>query len=270
MNGSLDSGFNPNADSEVYCIAVQSDSKILVGGYFTTMDGQPRNRIARLNLDGSVDSGFNPGASAYFQSIVLQPDGKILVGGAFSNIGGGSQRSIARLNPDGSLETAFNPSPNFNVNSVALQADGKILLGGDFSYVGGQTRNKIARLNADGTLDTTFNPDANGNVRSVALQVDARFSSRGNSPTWAVSLEVALPGCSTTRRLHSQRHRESDRLVAKRHDTRVGTSHFRPLEWQCLGQPSSSSPCLRRLAGDRTCASGGAGSCPGSHKWRAI
>jgi hypothetical protein len=33
----------------VYSLAVQADGKILVGGWFTTLGGQTRNLIARLN-----------------------------------------------------------------------------------------------------------------------------------------------------------------------------------------------------------------------------
>ena len=49
-DGTLDSGFNPGANGyRVYSLAVQADGKILVGGDFTTLGGQPRNYIGRLN-----------------------------------------------------------------------------------------------------------------------------------------------------------------------------------------------------------------------------
>ncbi|MFT5853458.1 MAG: putative delta-60 repeat protein, partial [Verrucomicrobiales bacterium] len=66
-DGSLDTGFNPGAgtDGRVSAVAVQADGKVLVGGNtFTTLGGQPRNNIGRLNADGSVDTGFDPGAGA--------------------------------------------------------------------------------------------------------------------------------------------------------------------------------------------------------------
>ncbi|MDQ6633056.1 MAG: hypothetical protein M3Y82_15090, partial [Verrucomicrobiota bacterium] len=52
-DGTLDTAFNPNANSDVLSIAVQADGKILVGGYFNganSIGGQARNRIARLDL----------------------------------------------------------------------------------------------------------------------------------------------------------------------------------------------------------------------------
>src|SRR5207249_8006568 len=45
------------------CLALQADGKILIGGIFSTLAGQPRANFARLNADGSLDPGFNPGVS---------------------------------------------------------------------------------------------------------------------------------------------------------------------------------------------------------------
>ena len=80
-DGTLDLAFNPNANGPVESIAVQADGKILAGGTFTTIGGQPRNYIARLDATtGSADS-FNPNASNEVRSIAVQADGKILAGG---------------------------------------------------------------------------------------------------------------------------------------------------------------------------------------------
>jgi Domain of unknown function (DUF5122) beta-propeller len=49
-DGTLDTAFDPNANvpgTNVFSIAVQADGKILVGGNFTNIGGQPRNNIAR-------------------------------------------------------------------------------------------------------------------------------------------------------------------------------------------------------------------------------
>src|SRR5437867_4474729 len=47
-DGTLDTAFNPNANGVVISTAVQADGKILAGGAFTSIGGQPRNYIARL------------------------------------------------------------------------------------------------------------------------------------------------------------------------------------------------------------------------------
>ena len=58
-------GFDPDANGEVYSLAVQSDGKILMGGFFTAIGGETRNYIARLNPDGSLDTAFNPNADGW-------------------------------------------------------------------------------------------------------------------------------------------------------------------------------------------------------------
>ncbi len=50
---------------------VTIDDWIYVGGNFTSIGGQTRNRIARLNSDGSVDPTFDPNASGEVIEIAL-------------------------------------------------------------------------------------------------------------------------------------------------------------------------------------------------------
>jgi uncharacterized delta-60 repeat protein len=182
-DGSLDTGFNPGtgAVNSIRSIAVQSDGKILIGGFFTSYNGTGRNRIARLNTDGSLDTGFNPGTGADngVSTIAVQADGKILIGGSFTSYNGTGRNRIARLNADGSLDTSFNPGTgaNLNIISTALQSDGKILIGGEFTSYNGTGRNYIARLNADGSLDTGFNPGtgATNSIFSTSVQSDGKI-----------------------------------------------------------------------------------------------
>jgi len=170
-DGSLDTTFqNGMAGANNYGVSkivLQPDGKILIGGYFTQINGVSRNRIARLNADGSLDTTFQNGMTginnanntASVLQIALQPDGKILVGGDFNTVNGTPQKYLARLNPDGSLDNSF--SSNFTgtdgiVFSVAIERNNKILIGGSFNTVSGQARRGLAQLNADGSLDTSF------------------------------------------------------------------------------------------------------------------
>lgn len=179
VNGAaLDGGFNPGAEGGIYCFAVQSDGKILVGGSFSLLGGQPRANIARLNPDGTLDADFNPGSSSWVSSLAVQADGKILVGGEFTMLGGESRTSIGRLNTNGTLDTEFNAGAvggSHSVQCLAVQPDGKILVGGGFTSLAGQSRNRIARLDADGTLDPDFNPGADWFVYTLAVQPDGKI-----------------------------------------------------------------------------------------------
>ena len=175
--------FNPNANDAVYCTAVQADGKIMVGGDFTTLGGQIRNYLGRLNADGTLDASFNPGANGWVRSLAVQPDGKILVGGDFTLLGGQSRNYLGRVNADGTVDTGFNAGANDIVLCMAVQADGKILVGGLFTALGGQSCSYLGRLNADGTLDTSFDPGARYSVSSLAVQADGKIVVGGDINT---------------------------------------------------------------------------------------
>jgi hypothetical protein len=96
-NGSLDTTFDPNANSTVNSVVLQSDGKILLGGLFTSVGGVTRNRIARVFENGSLDTTFDPSSSGTVNSVALQSDGKILLGGAFTSVAGTIRNRIARV-----------------------------------------------------------------------------------------------------------------------------------------------------------------------------
>src|SRR4028119_1994703 len=137
-DGSLDTTFNPitgttGPTDAVWAITLDSNGKPLIGGTFTTINGTPINRIARLNTDGSLDKTFNPGSGIdnAVLAIALDSSGKLLVGGQFNKVNGIVHPSIARLNSDGSLDTTFNAgSVKGAVQDLALDSSGKPLIGG--------------------------------------------------------------------------------------------------------------------------------------------
>jgi uncharacterized delta-60 repeat protein len=175
VNLAVVDSWNPGADNPVLAIAQQSDGKLLVGGGFASLSGQPRLGLARLNTDGSLDSSFNPGAGSGVNALAVQTDDKLLVGGEFTTLAGQPCTFLGRLNTDATLDATFNPGVNGRVMALAIQADGKILVGGQFTTVGGRSCNCLARLNSDGTLDTAFAPAPNNAVLALAVQPDGNI-----------------------------------------------------------------------------------------------
>ena len=96
----LADSFDPNANDEVQSIALQTDGKILAGGFFSSIGGQPRHFIARLDATTGLADSFDANADGDVDSIAVQADGKILAGGEFSNIGGQMRNKFARLSND--------------------------------------------------------------------------------------------------------------------------------------------------------------------------
>ena len=195
-DGSLDSaGFlngYSGANGAVQAIVCQRmDSRVVIGGAFTSADGIARNNIARLMTDGSLDTSFNPGSGAdgpvyALAETFVNGGNKLYVGGAFSSISGGTSPNFARLITagsanDGTLDSSFNAGsgPNATVFAVAVYPTnspfaGKVLIGGAFTNVNNFTLNHIARLNGDGSVDTNFdlNSGANDTVRAIVIQID--------------------------------------------------------------------------------------------------
>jgi uncharacterized delta-60 repeat protein len=182
-DGTLDPGFDPNANGTVNCIVPQPDGRILIAGTFNSLqpNGAPapvtRNRVARLEASGAVDTSFDPNANDEVKSLAIDAQGRVLLGGAFTTLqpsgaaSAATRNHAARVNADGSLDATFDPNPNGAVHVVAVQADGRVLLGGAFT----SPRNRLARVLDTGALDTAFAPDADTAVHTLALQADGRI-----------------------------------------------------------------------------------------------
>ena len=160
-DGTLDSNFVASVNSSQSFITVshlglQTNSQIVIGGSFESVNGAPHANIARLNNDGSVDTSYAAAIDISPNALVVQSDGKALIGGAFSAVNGQASPHIARLNTNGTLDTGFSVTVDGNVDAFVQQPDGKIIIGGNFTSVNSVGRNRIARLNTNGTLDTTF------------------------------------------------------------------------------------------------------------------
>ncbi|MEN6627816.1 MAG: hypothetical protein ABFD69_16445 [Candidatus Sumerlaeia bacterium] len=183
-NGSLDATFDPGeaADNFVYALALQADGKVIVGGGFSTMGGEARRGIARLNVDGSVDPGFRAdvGENGSVYAVAVQPDGNALMGGDFTSVSGTGRNRLARILEAGALEVAFSKPSRFY--PLALQDDGKIL-GSATDASMAFVSNKLNRANPDGTPDVEFINHAASNTMAgvIAIQPDGKMIVTGST-----------------------------------------------------------------------------------------
>lgn len=89
-------GLNVPVNETISALALEPNGHILLGGRFTSVNGGPAQRLARLTSDGAVDPTFNLGANSTVYDISLQNDGRILFGGQFTRINGLSRIGAAR------------------------------------------------------------------------------------------------------------------------------------------------------------------------------
>jgi uncharacterized delta-60 repeat protein len=201
----------------VNALALQPDGRILVAGRFDSVNGVPRNGLARLAASGAVDTTFDPGTgleieyeepgSALITALALQPDGRVLVTGCFTHVNGVTRANLARLQPDGSLDISFESlrrpcyfgfsGMESSIRALAIQADGRILVGGP--WCGWDTCTNLVRLHPDGSLDEDFalvqqpryNFFSSPVVRTIALQSDGQVLIGGSFDRLD---RMALPG----------------------------------------------------------------------------
>jgi uncharacterized delta-60 repeat protein len=188
-DGTLDGTFNPGVSlggitTSITTIAVQSDEKILLGGWFSQFGGVLHDRIVRLNSNGTVDASFTAGLQNHLHGaynlskIEVLPNGKILIAGeAFNQVNGVPRIGLARLNADGTLDTGFDAQLSafsFFKSLVGLP-DGRVYLAGDITFADG-TRNWAARFHEDGSRDGSFDVPlpAGQELNELAAQPDGR------------------------------------------------------------------------------------------------
>jgi uncharacterized delta-60 repeat protein len=168
-DGSLDNTFDAGTGTNSYIssVALQSDGKVLIGGYFSFVNGDRSFQVARLNINGTPNGSFVPGvANDSVSSLAVQSNGKVVIGGSFSTVNGTNRNSIARLNVDGSFDGSFYPGRGLinPVSSLQLQPDGKVLISGNI------------RLNADGSADNTYVYVPNTNFNPSIVIPGAHYS----------------------------------------------------------------------------------------------
>jgi uncharacterized delta-60 repeat protein len=186
---------------KVSSLAPLSDGRVLAGGQFISIGGQPApSSLAMIKSDGSLDTAFQVDAALKVREIyaaALQPNGKIVIAGLFRQQSIPLTYYLVRLEASGALDTTFNP-PTVNGPVMAVMMDGeKIVIGGNFSTLGP----RIARLGADGTPDPAFNgvgsgPD--GMLRAIARQSSGQYIIAGEFSSYNGTSQVGLARLSTT------------------------------------------------------------------------
>ena len=201
--GGTDDDGNLIADLDVAtCVAIQSDGKIVVGGYAQRdASGNFDFAVTRLKTDGSLDSNFSSDGKALVAfdyggvgddratGIAIQSDGKIvLVGTCQQNAGGTGDIAMARLLTDGSLDTSFTGDGRKWIDlsdgnddggaAVAVQSDGSIVVVGYTTSAGGDNDFAMARVTPDGSLDYSFSDDGK---KTIAFNIGGLGTDRATS-----------------------------------------------------------------------------------------
>lgn len=210
QDGSVDTSFSigGGANNSVTAILVLPDSKIYLGGTFSSFNGISRRSLVRLQSNGTVDEAFAPNLSSGVNAIVRLPNNKIVVGGAVTaNADAAPRQKILRLLDDGSVDFSFDVSgATYNSSSgtvwhLGIQPDGDILAAGQFDGISGVARSGFARLlmntnvtpaifdfDGDGRTDiSVFRPSS-----GIWYRINSYFN-QFRATAWGTNGDVIVP-----------------------------------------------------------------------------
>jgi hypothetical protein len=117
-SGAAIGGWRADADKAVYALAV-SGSRLFVGGSFTTLAGQPRERLAAVSSStGALDAGWKPnvrrgdGGTSSVRALEVSSDGsRLYAGGTFNHVGATRTGRLAAIDA-----TKGSPVPGFELD----------------------------------------------------------------------------------------------------------------------------------------------------------
>ncbi|MGH7455419.1 MAG: hypothetical protein ACRENG_28960, partial [bacterium] len=167
-------------DSLVRSLVVR-DSIIYMGGNFTSITSQTRNRLAALDArTGALITTWNPNVSGASPSSVhklVLSGSTVYAGGRFTTVGGHPRNHIAAIDAVSGIPTPmWNPTivgttaAAGNIPVRAITVSGSTLyFGGEFTRVGSETRSNAAAVRADNGILTEWNPNVTGGFSTTGF-----------------------------------------------------------------------------------------------------
>lgn len=141
--GALISSFAPTLNAQGLTITTSPDkTRLYVGGDFTSVSGQTRNRVVALNpTTGAVLSGFAPKVNGSVRAVVASAD-TVWVGGLFTTVGTVARNRLAAFRSSDGFMLAWNPNASGGrVNALVVSPDYKrVVAGGAFTTLNGSSK----------------------------------------------------------------------------------------------------------------------------------
>jgi hypothetical protein len=169
INTNNATAWNPNPDDSAVFSIVASGNTVYVGGFFTTIGGPARNRIAALdrNVNTVNATAWNPSADNFVGCLAVGTSPSIFAGGGFTTIGGQTRPRLTGLDRtiNTNNATAWNPAISASqIDAISANAL-SIAVGGSFSDAAGTTQLNFGLF---GTNSPQWTPVSPGNWSSIA------------------------------------------------------------------------------------------------------
>jgi hypothetical protein len=157
-NNVLTLAYDPNQD------------RILTGGIFTSVNLNPRSRIAAFDVSTGNLTSLNPGTGTGDVYNLKVSGSELYVSGTFNSIGGIARNGLARFNLATDALTTWNPLSNGAGYHPLVISHEAAYIAGTFSNLGGISVNTFGRvdlINANGMVE--FGPSSPLNQTALSF-----------------------------------------------------------------------------------------------------
>jgi hypothetical protein len=173
--------WEPSANHSVRSLALMGDGSVVIGGVFTSVDGEAGQRhVAKILPDGSVDETWLAHPDRQVWSVATSGD--LVVAGLGGEPGGRLDAYDLGGNVVWSIEA------DGDVQSVTFDG-GEVIAGGHYGFIDGVNYPKLSAFDLSGALDTSWRPRPNSakGVWTVSpspdlLLVGGDFTMIGDAP----------------------------------------------------------------------------------------
>ena len=141
-----------------------SGSTIYIGGYFSAVNGQPRNGLAAFDAGTSALTAWSP--DGYGVDVMSIAGQSLYVAGIFSTLSGQPRPGVGAVDTATGAATGWNPSPFGPASVYAMVASGQTI------YIGGSIGAQspyLAAVDAVTGATTAWDPDPDGPVQALAV-----------------------------------------------------------------------------------------------------
>ena len=196
-NGKL-TGTLPVVDNTIRAVVADGEGGWFIGGFFDQVDGQPRQRLARIDRHGVLDSDWTPAVNGSIRTMKRHGD-TLYVGGLFQGINGTPRNNLAALDADTGELLDWSASVDSSVHSFAIDGD-RVFVGGFFTEAftasGTVDRERLAAFDADSGALLSWNPGANAVVETLIVH-KGRLYAGGDFTSIGGGLRTRLAAIAT-------------------------------------------------------------------------
>jgi hypothetical protein len=173
----------PNTNGRVNAVAYLGGT-VYIGGSFTSVNGQARNRLAAFDVASGNLLPWNPNANGVVRALKVSPAGtRVYVGGDFTVVAGVARARIAALSPSSGNAFGWSPYVNDSVKAITTSNSGAtVYAGGDFDSAEGAGRRHLAAFGAtSGNLSSGFKPNVSNGEGNFATVLAMKVHPNGDT-----------------------------------------------------------------------------------------